>query len=123
MTRADEEIHERWQEFQKRCQAEEARIVSVRAVSPGEEANQSSDREQRQHLRELEAQYERRLEQLQREQQEFSTMKEQWVQDQTQVQNDVGLADLEEVEVDIGTTSPIMKSQELLMRQKFCRMQ
>ena len=80
LKQADHDLHERWQEFQKRCQAEEARIVATRASG-----NESpSDPQQRERLRELEEQYHRRHDQVQREQQEFTTMKEQWVKDQNQ---------------------------------------
>jgi chromosome segregation ATPase len=76
LAQADEEIHQRWQDFQKRCQVEEARRGGDKA---GEPRNADDNNKL---ARDLEEQYTRRFEQLQREQQEFSTMKEQWVQDQ-----------------------------------------
>jgi pSer/pThr/pTyr-binding forkhead associated (FHA) protein len=80
LEQADHDIHQRWQEFQKRCQAEEARIVPTRAAG----TESLSEPQQREHLRELEEQYHRRHEQVQRDQQEFTAMKEQWVKDQDQ---------------------------------------
>jgi pSer/pThr/pTyr-binding forkhead associated (FHA) protein len=103
MAQADKDIHEGWQEFQKRCQAEEdARGMGQAAPTassdapangtaarpdPAAEAQQRlrETAEAQQRLRELEEQYTRRHEQLQRVQREFNTMKEQWVKDQTQV--------------------------------------
>jgi pSer/pThr/pTyr-binding forkhead associated (FHA) protein len=81
LAQADQEIHQRWQEFQQRCQAEEARIANASLAQPAAPA----EHVERELLRELEEQYQRRHEQLQRDQQEFATMKEQWVSDQTKL--------------------------------------
>jgi pSer/pThr/pTyr-binding forkhead associated (FHA) protein len=78
LAQADQEVHQRWQEFQQRCQAEEARITNASPAQPAAPAEHI----ERELLRELEEQYQRRHEQLQRDQQEFATMKEQWVSDQ-----------------------------------------
>ncbi len=74
LAQADQEIHERWQQFQRRCQAEEA-------AKPQDERSESWGSSAK--VRDLEQQYQRRAEQLQREYQEFVTMKEQWVKDQS----------------------------------------
>jgi len=76
---AEEEIHQKWQEFQRRCQVEEARIqvASGKVVDP-----QATDAD-RHRLRDLEEYLARQQDLLQREQQEFTTMKEQWVKAQT----------------------------------------
>lgn len=77
LAKADQEIRERWQEFQRRCQADEARVKpQTGGASEGR-------------LREIDEQYTRRQEQLQREQQEFNTMKEQWVNDQARTAADL----------------------------------
>src|SRR5262249_26301447 len=81
LAQADEEIHQRWQEFQQRCQAEESRIANASPAQPAAPV----EHVERELLRELEAQYQRRHEQLQRDQQEFGTMKEQWVSDQNKL--------------------------------------
>jgi pSer/pThr/pTyr-binding forkhead associated (FHA) protein len=78
LAEADREIHERWQEFQQRCQAEEARLPTARPAG----AETPTDPHERERLRELEEQHRQRHEQLQREQQEFTAMKDQWAQDQ-----------------------------------------
>jgi pSer/pThr/pTyr-binding forkhead associated (FHA) protein len=75
LAQADQEVRQRWQEFQQRCQAEEA--APKAATERNEPAGLSET-----HLRDLEEQYNRRHDQLQREQEEFTTMKEQWVKDQ-----------------------------------------
>ena len=81
LAQADQEVHQRWQEFQQRCQAEEARIANASPAQPASPA----EHVEREILRELEEQYQRRHEQLQRDQQEFATMKEQWVNDQNKL--------------------------------------
>jgi pSer/pThr/pTyr-binding forkhead associated (FHA) protein len=81
LAQADQEVHQRWQEFQQRCQAEEARIANASPAQPAAPA----EHVERELLRELEEQYQRRHEQLQRDQQEFATMKEQWVSDQNKL--------------------------------------
>jgi pSer/pThr/pTyr-binding forkhead associated (FHA) protein len=89
LAQADQEIRKRWQEFQQRCQVEETRAAG-RAPTPPREtlhdgsvpSNQEAV-EKHQRMRDLEEQYSRRQEQMQRVQKEFITMKEQWVQDQT----------------------------------------
>jgi nucleoprotein TPR len=82
LAQADQEVHQRWQEFQQRCQAEESRIASAAPAELPLPNGRGSLSEQR--LRDLEQQYDHRHDQLQREQQGFSTMKEQWVRDQIQ---------------------------------------
>lgn len=73
---ADDEIHQRWQDFQRRCQAEATSAQApdrlINAGIPGAEQ-----------VRDLQQEYTRRLEQLQREQQEFLTMKQQWADEQS----------------------------------------
>jgi pSer/pThr/pTyr-binding forkhead associated (FHA) protein len=84
LSKADEEIHERWQQFQQRCQAEELR-ANRRATDirePGEVEDRETE-QLRQHLRDIEVQLTRQQEQLLGEQEEFTTMKEQWVKAQS----------------------------------------
>lgn len=69
----DEEIHERWLEFQRRCQAEECK--------PRDESSPPVSGPSPSQIR-LDDQYRQKSEQLQREQQEFIHMKQQWVNDQ-----------------------------------------
>src|SRR5207253_797488 len=97
LAQADEEIHQRWQEFQQRCKAEEGHSApptqSGESDDPAElERTQNvqifaaSDQEadlQRERLRRIEEQLTRHQQQLAREQEEFTTMKQQWVQEQT----------------------------------------
>ncbi|HZZ80621.1 MAG TPA: FHA domain-containing protein [Gemmataceae bacterium] len=80
------EIRQRWQEFQQRCKAEEAKANAVQApaapdglVALMRQENEDLSR----HLHGLEQQLSRQQEQLQREHQEFTAMKEQWVRAQT----------------------------------------
>lgn len=79
LAQADAEIHERWQGFQKRCQAEEA-------ARPQDKRSESLGADK---VRDLEQQYQRRNEQLQRELQEFKTMQAQWVKDQSKAAADL----------------------------------
>ncbi len=102
LAQAEAEIHERWQEFQQRCQAEEARVraallsakpapesaIPVAALAPAQEAeshvvSDEDSQQLRRYLNDLEEQWTRRHDQLQREQEEFTIMKEQWVKAQT----------------------------------------
>mgnify|MGYP002784869129 CR=1 FL=1 len=88
LAQTDEEIHARWQEFQKRCKAEEGKLqkMAESAGVPSAEGHPGTEpatNEQRERLRQLESQLRRHEEQLERERQEFQTMKEQWVQDQS----------------------------------------
>jgi pSer/pThr/pTyr-binding forkhead associated (FHA) protein len=90
LEQAEKEIHQKWQEFQKRCQGEEARVLltqgkvtdphAVEAVLA--QLRREVDAE-RIRLRDLEEYLARQQDLLQREQQEFTTMKEQWVKAQT----------------------------------------
>lgn len=87
LKQADEEIHGRWQEFQQRCQAEEARILAAphRPAAPDEALAQlrHETEDLSRQLHGQEDQLSRQHEQLQREQQEFTAMKDQWVKAQT----------------------------------------
>ena len=90
LAQAEEDIRRKWQEFQQRCQAEEARlqVTAGRVADPMavDQALGQLRREaevDRQRVRDFEAQLTRQQDFLQREQQEFSTMKEQWVKAQT----------------------------------------
>lgn len=76
---ADEEVRGKWQEFQQRCQAEEARLMA--APNRGQIKQDSDDFSR--HLHGLEEQLNRQQAQLEREQQEFTAMKDQWVKAQT----------------------------------------
>ena len=77
---ADREIRQRWQEFQQRCQAEEASLNTARPADAGPLQDAHADRERQ---RQLEEHLKRQQALLEREQQEFTTMKEQWVKAQT----------------------------------------
>ncbi len=87
LKQADEDIRSRWQEFQQRCQAEEARAASLplRPAIPDETLAQLKHESEdlSRHLHGLEEHLNRQQEQLQREQQEFTAMKDQWVRAQT----------------------------------------
>ena len=87
LAQADEEIHQRWQEFQRRCQQAQTAAANGPAALERTPSVQSrpleqDDEHQRERLRQLEEQLTRQEQQLLREQQEFTTMKDQWVQDQ-----------------------------------------
>ncbi len=93
LAQADQEIHDRWQEFQVRCHADEISRANstLPPADPGANTphdgassrlQEKIDLQNREHLQQQEEQLHRRHAQWQREQQEFNTMKEQWVQDQ-----------------------------------------
>lgn len=87
---AEREIHRKWQAFQQRCRAEEARTQMEAGHPPSAAAvdeavaqlKRDADAE-RQRLRDLEEHLNRQQEFWQREQEEFTIMKEQWVKAQT----------------------------------------
>jgi chromosome segregation ATPase len=83
LKQAEDDIHQRWQDFQKRCQTEETRDrPATPENAPAANAGSAELDEQRLRLRALEEQIQRQQEQVEREQREFSSMKEQWVRDQ-----------------------------------------
>lgn len=92
LAKTDEEIRERWQEFQQRCQAEESRAREAAAAAnratpppeaPAAAAVDEDLEELRRHVHEFEKQLTRQQDQLQREQVEFTNMKDQWVRSQS----------------------------------------
>ncbi len=115
LKQADEEIRRRWQEFQQRCQAEEARTSSTRSTLHGEahqtlhgEAHLTQEYDDlSRHLHGLEEQLNRQQEQLQREQQEFTAMKDQWVKAQTK-----SSVALEEQQAALAEQETALRAQE-----------
>jgi pSer/pThr/pTyr-binding forkhead associated (FHA) protein len=85
LQQADEEIHDKWLQFQQRCQAEQAELQAPKPSESGHDdlgQRLQETRDQSQRLHQVEEQLNRRHAQWQREQQEFNNMKEQWAQDQ-----------------------------------------
>lgn len=82
LAETEREIHEKWQQFQQRCQTEQAKPHTCDTVHDEAGRRLQELRDQSQRLNQLEEQFDRRLQQWQREQREFNTMKEQWAQDQ-----------------------------------------
>jgi pSer/pThr/pTyr-binding forkhead associated (FHA) protein len=86
---AEDEIRQKWQEFQQRCHAEEVRAASTsqpeaiaHEASAALSALQQSLDDKNARLQQVEDQWARQQELWHREQQEFSIMKEQWAKDQ-----------------------------------------
>ena len=145
LDQADKDIHQRWQEFQQRCQAEEARMAnSAPAQLPApaappvaddheqrerlrelEEQHQrrqaeleSAQQKQREHLRELEEQYQRRQTELEGAHKEFAKMKDQWVSDQNQ-----SSARLQEEQTALANSSAQLQEGQAALAKSSTRLQ
>jgi hypothetical protein len=94
LAKADQEIKERWQEFQHRCQVEETQAresaaaarrttpAPIALAAPAAPVIDNELEELRRHVHEFEKQLSRQQDQLLREQEEFTNMKDQWVRSQ-----------------------------------------
>jgi pSer/pThr/pTyr-binding forkhead associated (FHA) protein len=125
LKQADEEIRTRWQEFQQRCQAEEARAASqpIRPTVHDEtlaQLKRESD-DLGQHLHGLEDELKRQHEQLLREQQEFTAMKDQWVKAQTK--SSVAIEEQQSVLAEQETTLRAQKAELMRMMGDVKKMQ
>ncbi|MSU78467.1 MAG: FHA domain-containing protein [Gemmataceae bacterium] len=76
---ADRQIHERWQEFQQRCSAEEAKAPHEASESAARTTTNTELQAQRERLQCAEADLNREREKLANDRREFSVMKEQGV--------------------------------------------
>ncbi len=85
---ADREIRERWQEFQQRCSAEEAKARREASESDVSSITNSELQAQRDRLQSAEAELNREREKLAHELREFSVMKEQSILDRQKIDKD-----------------------------------